>query len=450
MNRRLGLKALLILGLLVLLMIPLAMLGGLVSERQQRAAEVRAEIAQSTSREQTVLGPLLLLKIERTEAVQRTSGFDSAAPTEIRRVTEVRVVAPAELTIDSRQRSELRTRGLFDARLFHDETRLQSRFQLPAAPTLDENLLGWRIESASAVLGVGDSRGIRRVRFGAGSRELEAAAGTGLAWWRDGVQAQLPLDLLDGESLELDVQLGLSGSASLSWIPSGGETRITLASDWPHPGFSGDRLPESRRIDATGFEAVWTVSKLASRAHQLIGECGVASTACSGLAETAFGVNLVDPVDRYLKTERAMKYALLFLVLIFGAVFLIEALVDLSVHPMQYALTGLALAMFFLLLLALTEHVGFAAAYGIAATACVALIATYMAAALGSRRRSVAFAGLLGGLYALLYGLLQSEDHALLIGSLALFALLATAMLLTRRLDWYRLSAREPVPPPLP
>jgi len=151
-------------------------------------------------------------------------------------------------------------------------------------------------------------------------------------------------------------------------------------------------------------------------------------------------VALVDPVDRYLKTDRAMKYALLFLALVFGAVFFIEVLKGVAVHPLQYGLTGLALAIFFLLLLALSEHLGFGPAYGLAALACVGLIATYMGGVLGSRRRGLGFAGLLGLLFGLLFGLLQSEDYALLIGALALFAALSTVMLLTRRLNWYRLN----------
>jgi inner membrane protein len=139
-------------------------------------------------------------------------------------------------------------------------------------------------------------------------------------------------------------------------------------------------------------------------------------------------------------SERALKYALLFLLLVFGAVFFVEVLKRLRVHPMQYALTALALAMFFLLLLSLSEHLGFATAYAIAALACCSLIGIYMAAVLQSRTRGLGFTALLGGLYGLLYGLLQAEDIALLLGSIGLFALLTTVMLATRRLDWNRLG----------
>ena len=162
---------------------------------------------------------------------------------------------------------------------------------------------------------------------------------------------------------------------------------------------------------------------------------------------TGFAVRLVEPVDRYLMTERAMKYALLFLALVFGAVFLVEALSSRPVHAVQYGLTGLGMAMFYLLLLSLSEHLGFGLAYAIAAGACASLLAYYLAGVLGSRRRGLAFGAGLAGLYGVLYLLLRSEDFALLVGSAVLFAALATAMVLTRRVDW---SALGRAPPPRP
>jgi inner membrane protein len=147
-------------------------------------------------------------------------------------------------------------------------------------------------------------------------------------------------------------------------------------------------------------------------------------------------VELVDPVDQYLKSERALKYALLFVGLAFAGFFLFEVLQRVDLNPVQYTLVGLALAVFYLLLLSLSEHIGFAAAYAVSATACVALIGSYVGAILGGARRGAGFAGALAGLYALLYGLLGSEDYALLMGSVLVFALLAAVMIFTRRVDW--------------
>lgn len=445
---RYGWKVLVIGVLTLVLLIPLLMLRGLVQERQQRADAVRAEIAGSSSREQRLVGPLLRVQIEEVVRVRRKAvvdGVEREAVEDVRRV-DVRVIAPERLAMHNTLRTEMRHRGLFSAMLYHDAAELVGDFVWPAPPALDEQRLSAKIVAAEFVLGLGDNRGIGHIALAVNGEELAVELGTGIAWLPEGVRLALPTTLLarlnGGDALQLAGALELTGSERLSWVPVGGETQIEAHADWPHPGFQGNYLPQAPAIDAHGFRAQWSVSRLSSQAHRAVQECPLAETHCPGIEDAAFAVALVDPVDRYLKTDRAMKYALLFLVLVFGAVFFIEVLKGVAVHPLQYGLSGLALAIFFLLLLALSEHLGFGPAYGLAAVACIGLIATYMGGVLGSRRRGLAFAGLLALLFALLFGLLQSEDYALLIGALALFAALATVMLLTRRLDWYRMSER--------
>jgi inner membrane protein len=253
----------------------------------------------------------------------------------------------------------------------------------------------------------------------------------------------LPSDMLEyGREFNLDLDARLLGTQAINWLPLAGEAIVTAKADWPHPSFQGQRLPTNPQIDAKGFSADWRVSRLSSQAVAALAQCGVGDTSCSAVQGSAFGVRLVDPVDRYLKTDRAIKYALLFIGLVFGAVFFLEALRGIDVHPLQYALTGLAMAMFFLLLLSLSEHLDFGPAYLIAAAACVGLITLYMQAVLGGTQRGLAFGALLGALYGLLYGLLQSEDYALLMGAVALFGLLAVVMLATRRFDWRALGSK--------
>lgn len=444
-----GWKVLLIGALTLVLLLPLMLLRDLVQERQQRAAEVRAEIAASSSRAQQLTGPLLLLSIKRLVQIRHkrsVNGVDKESSEEVWQ-TERRLLAPDQLEIHNTLVTETRQRGIYTARLYHDAMTIAADFTVPAAPTLDAYLRDWQINDASLVLGTGDNRGIGPLTLSLDGQELAAEPGTGIAWMPEGIHLALPAErlpaLAGGATLRLGGTLELSGSERIEFAPVGGETRVGLSADWPHPGFQGSHLPQSARIDAHGFEAQWTVSRLSSRAHQLVSQCPLTENFCPGLEQTRFAVALVDPVDPYLKTERAMKYALLFLVLVFGAVFFIEVLKQVRVHPLQYALTGLALAIFFLLLLALSEHLGFGPAYTLAASACVGLIASYMSGVLGDRRRGLAFAGLLGLLFGLLFGLLQSEDYALLIGALALFAALASVMLLTRRLDWYRLADKS-------
>lgn len=442
MAKPLLVKLLLIGALLLLLLVPLGLLDGLVAERQQRGQEVAADIARSVGGAQTVVGPLLLIEAvqqQRTEQTVNENGY-------LRQVTESRpqalrfVVAPARLEVEATLDGERRGRGPFEALLYHSEQSLQAQFRMPAPPA-DAAETGFRVTAVHLLLGLGDHRGIRALSVELDGESLAVTPGSRLDWQPQGVSATLPRTPAAGEDLQATVKLLLSGSARLAWLPVGDENQFALRSDWPHPGFEGSPLPRAHRIDEAGFTAEWQVSRLASNAQQRVLRCDAHPAACGGLDDDSVAVRLVEPVDRYRMTDRAIKYSLLFLTLIFGAVFFVEVLRGVVVHPMQYALVGLALAMFFLLLLALSEQVGFGLAYAVAAVACLALISVYMAAVLGSRRRGAGFAVLLAVLYGLLYSLLLSEDLALLAGSLALFGLLATVMLASRHVDWRRVGA---------
>ena len=441
---KLLLKILLIGGLLLLLAVPVMMLQGLVWERQQRGHEVAEDIAQSSSRAQQVVGPLLRVQIERQ--VRQVRMFEDRegkrSEEEVVIATDVVLVAPTALRIDGDLETEIRRRGIFEALVYLARMRVDAEFAPYSLPEPGPGTVSQRIVQAAFVLGVGDARGIRGLQASLGADKLAAEPGTAIAWLPAGFTMPVePARLaLPGK---LVLQLDLAGTQSLHWVPSGDETQVTLRSPWAHPSFVGQFLPDAPKVSEAGFEAQWRVSRLAAQTQEGMRSCGSESTDCAAVSQSGFGVKLIDPVDRYLKTDRAIKYAWLFIVLVFGAVFFLELLrPGVRVHPLQYGLTGLALAIFFLLLLSLSEHIGFGPAYLVAAAACVALVTTYLVAPLGGTGRALGFGGLLAALYGLLYGLLQSEDYALLMGALALFTLLATAMLLTRRLDWYGLTAR--------
>ncbi len=225
------------------------------------------------------------------------------------------------------------------------------------------------------------------------------------------------------EALAFSFTLELAGSEALALAPQGADTAVTMRADWPHPSFQGRFLPAEHDIGASGFTASWRVSRFAAQ----------------GARNEAIAVSFIEPVGLYQMLERASKYGFLFIGLTAAAFLLFELLRRLAIHPIQYALVGLALAMFFLLLTALSEHLGFGAAYAIATAACVALVTAYLVRL--SRAVALFFGAGLAALYAVLYALLQSEDYALVGGSLLLFALLAAVMLGTRRVDWYGLTA---------
>jgi inner membrane protein len=243
--------------------------------------------------------------------------------------------------------------------------------------------------------------------------------------------------------------LNLQGMERLEFVPAGKETIVKVRSAWPHPSFVGRFLPERRTVTDTGFDATWHATYFASDMEQLWNGCG--QRECPALTENLLGVAFIQPVDIYLQAERTVKYGVLFLGLTFAVFFLFELFKWLAIHPIQYGLVGVALAIFYLLLLSLSEHLSFWLSYLIAATACVGLLGFYAAYVLRGVRRAAGFASLLAGLYGVLYVLLQLEDYALLMGSLLLFAIIAIVMALTRKVDWYQLGkASEPTPQPHP
>lgn len=436
---RIGWKLALVGLMLLLLLIPLALLDSLVAERQARGQEVAEEIAQSSSGPQQLVGPLLLVEAVKLTQRRRVVSEGGLMREETEQASETvhYLVSPSRLAIDSRLRIEQRGRSLFTVPLFHGALKLAGEFRqvLPAAEA------GGQLKPVRAwlVVGLGDNRGVQAMTLTLDGRPVTAEPGTRVGWLPEGLHAPVPVSALQG-SMAFEVALDLTGTQSLSWLPVGSETTVTASADWPHPSFEGRHLPQATSIRDDGFSASWAVSKLSSRVPQVIAACPPLATDCDGLAEGGFGVRLVEPVDRYLMTDRAMKYALLFLALVFGAVFLVEALASRPVHAVQYGLTGLALAMFYLLLLSLSEHIGFGPAYGLAAAACSGLLGFYLAGVLGGWRQGLGFGMGLAGLYGLLYALLRSEDYALLVGAGVLFVALATVMALTRRVDWHHLG----------
>ncbi len=437
MNKSLSLKLGTIALLVVVLLIPLVMIGGLIDERQALRDSVVEDIAQSASRAQQISGPLLVVPYSKYERVWKIQDGKSFQTAEVTR--SYLVFLPERFVLDGTASTELRSRGIYQARLFHAQSRISGQFKVPANWGITSDLDDYRFDKPFIAVGISDIRGIQNgLQLQLDGRTLDFAAGSRLDWLGGGVHAVI--DNLDSKAemrLDYAFDLDLQGTGQLHVLPVGRSSSVTLAANWPHPSFIGNYLPTSREIDATGFKATWQTSFFSTNLEETLGRC-ISQQNCTGFESRAFGVSFVDPVDQYLKSERAIKYALLFIALTFAGFFLFEVLRNLSVHPIQYALVGAALALFYLLLLSLSEHIGFGLAYLLSAGGCVLLIGFYLCHVLHSHVRGFGFAGGLAVLYALLYGLLSAEDYALLMGALLLFALLGVFMVLTRRLDWYR------------
>jgi inner membrane protein len=423
------------------LIVPLRMVDGLVDERRALRNRVVEDVAQSGVGAQRLEGLVLILPC--TDRYDEKETLDNG-----RTVVRPRTVAcdvfllPERLGIDGELDTEFRYRGIYPALVYRSQLNLEGIFSVPpqTAPPGIHRTWG----TPQIALGLGDVRGIRTVpvlKWNGASAPF--GAGAGKAPWAQGIHADVPLDPALGGQASFTLELDLAGMEHFQIVPAAGEVVTNLRSSWPHPSFVGRFSPRTRTVNEAGFEAAWHTSDLSTNVRQAFRRC--LNGQCDDYLNSAFGVSLIQPVDVYQRTYRALHYGILFVALTFTLFFLYEIRSGLRMHPVQYALVGIALLAFFVLLLAFAEHVGFGIAYLIAAGACIGLVGSYVRYTLGTRARAASLVALLAGLYGALYTVLGSEDYALLMGALLLFAALAAFMLITRRLDWYALpGARLP------
>jgi inner membrane protein len=442
MQKGLLIKAAFIVTLFALLQIPLRMIDGIVGERAARQQAVVREIASSSYGPQLFAGPVLSLPY--VEQFDETVIDGRSRRVERRSIERVARVFASASAIEATAVIETKTRGLFAVRVFQWHAVARGEFVFDRSLEIQRSRSDSRLTFGRPTLNVvlGDPRGL----VGGPSLEwngtpLAFERGSGLDRAANGVHADIPpFDPAQPQRFGYAIDVTLHGTESLSIVPLADDDRTGLRSRWQHPSFGGQflPLPESGQRRADGFDARWNVTSLASNAQQQVLAQLDGRTACQqSLCADRLDVRFIDPIDIYSLSDRALKYGFLFIGLTFACFALFEVLNALRIHPAQYLLVGLALATFFLLLIALSEHVAFPIAYAIASLACVALLGYYLSGVLGGARLGASFASLFALLFGALYGLLVSEDNALLLGSILVFVLLAAAMVLTRRLDWY-------------
>ena len=418
--------------LVVLLLLPIEWIRGIIGERQARQIDVKRELAATWGGRQVLSGPLLTLPY-----VEQWKTKDGETKTR----TCFAYFLPEALEVNGTVEPEVRHRGIFEVILYRVTLHVRGSFARPDFTLwrIPDEVVSW--DDAALSVGIPDLRGVAKepaVRWD--ERPLQFQPGVGeVDLYASGMHAAVR-DLRDAvlKTHEFAFDLTLAGSEELSFVPSGKKTAVTLTSGWDAPSFSGAFLPSERTVDANGFRALWKVSYFGRPYPQQWRRAdGFAGSLPQQTAASAFGLRLLDPVDFYRMSDRSVKYATLFVVLTFLGFALFEILNRLRIHPVQYLLVGLALCLFYLILLSLSEQIGFALAYAIGTAATLGLVGGYTSKVLGSGRRAGAMVGLLGGLYGYLYVLLQLEDYALLLGTTGLFLILASVMYLTRNLDWY-------------
>lgn len=417
------------------LIVPVFMVYLLVYDRQTQSQQARAGITQGWGGPQVIDGPLLVIPFWRDDA--RTVTEDGHEVTRTTRSWHELVLVPETAWLDTMINPERRRRSIYQAVVYRSENRGRARFAMPSnLARLDITPAQLDLARAELRFGFSDARGLAgpRPTVKVAGRPLVLEAGGGAAGTSAGFHAALDGSALAAAPVDIDFAYTLLGNQSLGLAPQALETAWSVRSAWASPSFQGDFLPLSHVERKDGFSATWRVGNLAlSRAQAWVnGEGGRASSNDPPVAR----VDLVTPVDLYDLINRSVKYGFLFIGFTFAAFLMFDVIGGVAVAGIEYLLVGAALVLFFVMLLAFAEVIGFAAAYSVAAGAIIALISAYSAAILKSRRRAAAMGAMLAALYGVLYVLLNLEDYALLVGSLLLFAALALVMYLTRRIDW--------------
>ncbi|PVY57956.1 MULTISPECIES: cell envelope integrity protein CreD [unclassified Simplicispira] len=441
----------------LLLLFGLGLIEDVVRDRQHYRSMTAQSVASSLAGPQTLMGPLIHSACVESWDVETGKGDERRM--EERRREFLLTAMPETLQLKSGATMEERARGLHKVNTYKLKTYIQAQWAPLTRLQPQTTVKGSRMQCGAPILmlGVGDARGIRTAQLTLGGQTLALKPGTFHPQYSRGLHATLPESVIGAtEGLAATLALELVGTERLSIVPLGSNTEVQLESGWPHPSFTGRFLPSERAVRDDGFTAQWRLSSLATTAQQDVAHgkpvCQAsggdddddepaAAAAPSGGCADSFSVAFIDPVNPYSLAQRAIKYGVLFIALTFVGVGLFELMKRLRVHPVQYLLVGSALCSFFLLLLSLSEHLPFGAAYALAATACVLLLGYYASHMLGSVRRGLPFGAGMALLYSLLYVLLQLEQTALVVGALALFAVLALVMVLTRKVNWYGLTA---------
>ncbi len=416
-----------IIGLLSLvLLIPAIMIQGLITEREQRRDSAVGDVSYKWGRPQIIAGPILTVPYKKLVKDEKGN---------LTPVVEYAHFLPEQLSIKAELFPEVRYRGIYEVILYNSKLQLRGNFaplDFNQFSILAENIL-WK--DSFLALGLGDLKGIReavKIKFNA----AEFIANPGIES-KDvleiGISANPKLGA-PNERYEFAIDLDLNGSGTISFVPVGKETTVKISSQWGNPSFGGEFLPVERQVQSNHFNAEWRVLHLnRNYPQQWLGSR-------HKIMDSSFGVELLLPIDEYQKTMRTAKYAIMFIALTFLAFFLTEVLNKKVIHPIQYILIGLALILFYTLLLSFSEHIKFNSAYLLSSLAIIALVTAYTKSVLSNNLATAIIAGILIILYGFLYIILQLQDYALLLGSVGLFIILAIVMYVTRKIDWFAIG----------
>lgn len=429
--------------LILLLLIPVSMVENLIEEREARQVEAITEVSSKWGEQQTLTGLVLTVPYRSFTKVYEGDKTDKFKLVESR---EYAHFLPEELTINGEISPEVRYRGIYEVIVYNSKIKLSGKFTTPNFKEwqIDTNDIIW--EDAFLSLGLSDLRSIqenisvkwneKNYFFNPGVESIDVI--------QNGISTRLPLqyNYTINEKHEFSMDLNFNGSSSLNFIPLGRLTKVNLKSTWKNPSFIGAFLPDERNINNDGFSANWKVLHLNRPYPQQF------KGATQGVYESSFGVNLIVPVDEYQKSMRSAKYAVMFITLTFLIFFFVQILNGVRIHPIQFFIVGLALCVFYTLLIALSEHIAFTLSYLISSISIIGLITVYAKSIFKNLRLTILIGLILTILYLFIYSIIQMEDYALLMGSIGLFIVLTTIMYLSRKIDWYAIKTQGNKTPP--
>lgn len=433
----------------LVLTIPALLVWGLVEERANRANQVAHSISQGWGQAQRINGPYLVLPYIVTEK-------HNGKYAEVRRNA---IYSPDLLENKSDLSVEERKKAIYTTPLYHMKSTLSGKFAPIDTSIITANNGRPRFNEAFIAVEVSDPTGFRSEVvaningkdagvFKPGLEGVNPTSQSVVDYDLDnpravtakasGIHLPITKEALEGE-MQFEIKLTINGSRSLQIVPSGKTTKLTIQSNWPHPGFDGRFLPETRNVTEEGFDAQWTIPNLARG----IGAVALSDTLSN--TKSVIKIGFVKPLKFYQLISRTLKYAIAFFSLVFLSIFILEIAGNQSVHWIQYILTGLAMVVFYILLLALAEHFGFEFAYLIAATATTGLVSWYVGTTLKSRNAMWVLTAIIGMTYAIMYLILKEDKYALLIGAIIAFAAIGITMYATRNIDWSNGRMKEAI-----
>jgi inner membrane protein len=428
--------------LVLLLLIPLGMITGVLSDRLQRRNEAVYDITSSWGREQNLIGPVLMIPYQyRFKTVKEVPGKDGKV--EKREVEETASAwayfLPEMLNVAGDAETQKLKRGIYEAAVFRAQVKLSGRFAAPDFGALKVDIKDVQWKDALVSIAINDLRGTREgLVLDWGGMKRPMLPGSNVPGYTTGATAALGDGKPISAPVEFSIPIDFNGSEGIYFAPFGVQNEAVLKSNWPDPAFRGAFLPAERSVRDNGFDAKWKVSYYGRNYPQSwTSQTGNERFTTQAVSQSMFGTQFLSVLDAYRYVERSIKYGVLFLVLVFTTFFLFEVTARQKIHPFQYLMVGAALCLFYLLLLSISEFIGFGLAYLVAAAASTILITWYCRFFLGGGARTLMIGAGLAGVYTFLYITLRQQDYALLMGAIALFILLSVVMYVTRKIDWY-------------